>query len=328
MQPSASLFQDGFASASVAQLILSSRDAVRKQMFQTAGIGAPTVLLDLLAESLIERTAQAAAAGDVSELVEWASKNVRNRADVPAVQELFLSLGGALTETFGDDGFAALDARLAPVMQSVRAVETSAATDTVDELDVILADLVSRIESNDPMTAEHCRAVSAWCGRIAHRMQLTRAEALFVVRGGLIHDVGKSQTPAEILLAPRPLTDAEWFVMREHVTAGHEIVSSHAQLRDFGGIVRSHHERVDGRGYPDNLDGTRMPIAVRIVTVADSFNAMIGRRTYRTPHSPDFATAELRRHAGTQFDPNVVAALIDVVTGGHDGRLDDGVVAR
>jgi HD-GYP domain-containing protein (c-di-GMP phosphodiesterase class II) len=115
--------------------------------------------------------------------------------------------------------------------------------------------------------------------------------------------------------------------MREHVTNGYDIVRGHEHLRDFSPVVRSHHERFEGGGYPDNLDRARIPIAVRIVTVADAFNAMIGRRPYRTPLSPDRAMAELRRNAGTQFDPNVVAALIDVVGAGHQPVLTGGAVA-
>ncbi|MBV8424919.1 MAG: HD domain-containing protein [Candidatus Eremiobacteraeota bacterium] len=91
------------------------------------------------------------------------------------------------------------------------------------------------------------------------------------------------------------------------------MIQSQPKLSDFGGMVRLHHERFDGAGYPDGMDRARIPIGVRIVSVADSFNAMIGRRPYRTPFSPAHAAAELQRHAGTQFDPEVVRALIDVI---------------
>jgi putative nucleotidyltransferase with HDIG domain len=284
-------------------------------------------LVDVLADSLIDQCAEAAAAGSLDTLLDWVEGNCRARIDAPDVRSLFLSIGEALTQTVGEPGFEAITDLLTPLLQNLRAPQNVAGADTVDELDILLADLVSRVESNDPMTAEHCRAVSAWCGRIANRLSLTRSEAAFVARGGLIHDVGKSLTPLEILQAPRPLTDSEWLVMRDHTVVGHSIIQDHHQLLDFSGVVRSHHERFDGRGYPDNLERARIPIAVRIVTVADAFNAMIGRRPYRTPLSPDRATSELRRHAGTQFDPNVVAALIDVVGGGHENPLGEAAVA-
>jgi putative nucleotidyltransferase with HDIG domain len=292
-----------------------------------ARLQTPTVLLDVLAEELLDRCTAAYAAGDLTPLVTWVDQMCAQRADVPAVHDLFLSLEPALAATLGPHDFGALTERLAPVIARLRLVPAPAHADTVDELDLLLADMVSRVESNDPMTAEHCRAVSAWCVRIAQRLALPRHEAAFVARGGLIHDVGKSITPLEILQAPRKLTDAEWVIMREHVMTGFEIVSGHQHLRDFSPVVRSHHERFEGGGYPDNLDRARIPIAVRIVTVADSFNAMIGRRPYRTPLSPDRAMAELRRNAGTQFDPNVVAALIDVVGADRQPVLSSGAVA-
>jgi putative nucleotidyltransferase with HDIG domain len=328
LQASDSAFLDGHGSSVVAKAILTSRVSVRKRLLaEAAPSRTPTVLLDVLAESLIDQCAEAAAIGNMDALLDWVDTTCRSRIDAPAIRSLFLSIGPTLTQTVGASGFDALTDRLTPLVQHLRAPAAGASDDTVDELDLLLADMVSRVESNDPMTAEHCRAVSAWCGRIAQRLSLTRPEATFVARGGLIHDVGKSLTPHEILQAPRPLTDSEWIVMRDHVVAGYGIVRDHHHLRDFASVVRSHHERFEGGGYPDNLDRTRIPIAVRIVTVADAFNAMIGRRPYRTPLSPDRATFELRRHAGTQFDPNVVAALIDVIGGGHEQTLTIGAVA-
>ena len=326
MQSSGSPFLNGRGSDTLAKSILASRNTVREQLFAAAQTaGTPSILLDVLAESLIDRCAQAAAEGDIDSLLSWVEGTCRTRSDAPAVNALFLSLGSSLTQSLGTREFDVLTDRLKPVLARQRAQQAEAGIDAVDELDLLLADMVSRVESNDPMTAEHCRAVSAWCARIAHRLSLTRAEASFVARGGLIHDVGKSVTPLEILQAPRPLTDSEWLVMRDHVMTGHEIVRDHQQLRDFSPVVRSHHERFDGRGYPDKLERARIPIAVRIVTVADAFNAMIGRRPYRTPLSPDRAIAELRRHADTQFDPNVVAALIDVVSGNHEPATDGAI---
>jgi putative nucleotidyltransferase with HDIG domain len=319
--PLASPFYDGQQNHHAARAISSARRSIRKRL------NTPTVLLDVLAEELIDRCTAAFAAGDLTALTAWAAKMCAERTNVPAVHDLFLSLEPALAATLGTNEFGGLNACLEPIVSRLRLVQTAAPADTVDELDLLLADMVSRVESNDPMTAEHCRAVSAWCVRIAQRLALPRNEAAFVARGGLIHDVGKSLTPHEILQAPRKLTDAEWIIMREHVTNGYDIVRGHQHLRDFSPVVRSHHERFDGGGYPDNLDRARIPIAVRIVTVADSFNAMIGRRPYRTPLSPDRAMAELRRHAGTQFDPNVVAALIDVVGADHQPVLAGGAVA-
>jgi HD-GYP domain-containing protein (c-di-GMP phosphodiesterase class II) len=128
-----------------------------------------------------------------------------------------------------------------------------------------------------------------------------------------MHDVGKMKVAGEILKAPRALTDSEWVVMRSHSLASEEIVSSHKVLRSFAPAVRSHHERLDGRGYPDGLVGSQITLATRIVTVADAFNAMIGRRAYRLPISPENALDRLLENRGRQFDPIVVEAMVSVV---------------
>lgn len=303
----------------LADRVLASRDELRGNLLQLAAPGERTLLLDVLADTLIDRFAEALADGTWTTLVSWADATCEARSGVPSVRAIFTAAVPAFTQSLGRDGFDDLDARLSAVAAKPRLVRSDLGADTIDELDVLLADMVGRVEANDPMTAEHCRAVSAWCARIAHRMSLNRTEATFVARGGLIHDVGKSVTPLEILQAPRKLTDAEWHVMRAHVLTGHQMIRDHHRLRDFSGVVRHHHERFDGRGYPDELDRTRIPIGVRIVSVADAFNAMIGRRPYRTPMPPDRAVEELKRNAGAQFDPNVVEALVDVIAIKRDG---------
>lgn len=146
-------------------------------------------------------------------------------------------------------------------------------------------------------------------------MALPREHELFVKRSGLIHDIGKMQTPKEILHAPRALDEEEWRIMQLHPVQGAEIIQGIPELRHLAAIVRGHHERFDGRGYPDGIAGSDIPMASRIVTVADSFNAMIAQRPYRRPFSPTVALEELKRHRGTQFDPRIVEAMIDVVSG-------------
>lgn len=186
------------------------------------------------------------------------------------------------------------------------------------DIDARIDQLISKLELDDPPTAEHSRAVSLWCARIAKRMALTADDAIFVKRGGLIHDIGKMETPKEILHAPRALNDREWEIMQQHPAQGAAIVAQLPELRSFVGVVRGHHERFDGKGYPDRLTGSDISIAARIVTVADSFNAMIAQRPYRRPFSPTVALEELKRHRGTQFDPRVVEAMIEVVRTGSE----------
>jgi putative nucleotidyltransferase with HDIG domain len=185
----------------------------------------------------------------------------------------------------------------------------------VDDVDVLVETLFIQLEASSPLMGEHSRAVSAWCSRLARTLGLSEAEIAFVTRCGLVHDVGKVRTPAEILNAPRQLTPAEWSVMRDHSVEGERILGRLPALHAFVPIVRGHHERLDGKGYPDGLRANAIPLAARIVTVADCFNAMIGRRPYRLPMLPTNALDELERHRGTQFDPEVVHAMIQIVLG-------------
>ncbi|MGD0473380.1 MAG: HD domain-containing phosphohydrolase [Candidatus Velthaea sp.] len=188
-----------------------------------------------------------------------------------------------------------------------------------DDIDAALADLVDGLDVAAPLMAEHSRAVSAWCARVARALGLDEEHILFAARCGLIHDIGKIRTPPEILNAPRALTEQEWLIMRDHAAEGARIVAGISLLEPLIPIVRGHHERLDGRGYPDGLRSSAIPLTTRIVTVADCFNAMIGRRPYRLPLSPPDALSELERHRGTQFDPEVVEAMVRVVA----GRLAD-----
>jgi putative nucleotidyltransferase with HDIG domain len=203
----------------------------------------------------------------------------------------------------------------APSLHAPNAARPPDVPCAVDEIDVQIDALIRELERMAPLTAEHSRAVSAWCARIARKLGLDAEEVVYLARCGLIHDVGKVLTPSAILEAPRQLSTAEWSVMQLHAGNGAHIVSSLPDLRRFVPIVRGHHERIDGRGYPDGLRTSAIPLAARIVTVADSFNAMIGRRPYRLPLAPTAALEELHRHSHSQFDPEIVEAMTRIVMG-------------
>lgn len=184
---------------------------------------------------------------------------------------------------------------------------------SLDSIDAKIDEVLFKLSERDTLTAEHSRSVGLWCSRIAKQMGLSRAESLLVVRGGLVHDVGKLKTPLEILTAARSLDEREWGVMRRHTLDGVGMLESIPELADLLPAVRWHHERMDGRGYPDSLEASRIPLAAKIVAVADAFNAMVARRPYREPLSPLNAIEELKRHSGTHFNSSIVAAMIEVV---------------
>jgi HD-GYP domain-containing protein (c-di-GMP phosphodiesterase class II) len=124
-----------------------------------------------------------------------------------------------------------------------------------------------------------------------------------------LHDLGKLAVPDTILQKPGPLDEAEWEIMRRHPEWGAEMVSSVPGLERLGLLVASHHERWDGSGYPDGLAGEAIPMASRVISVCDAYEAMVSRRPYRASLSTEAALGELTAGAGSQFDPSVVAAV-------------------
>jgi hypothetical protein len=138
---------------------------------------------------------------------------------------------------------------------------------------------------------------------------LTEDALLEARRAAALHDIGKVAIPDAILQAPRALTEVEWAYMRRHTIIGERIIAAAPELRGVGRIVRSSHERWDGKGYPDGLAGEEIPLGARIVAVCDAYDAMITDRAYRRGRSSHEALEELRRCAGKQFDPVVVGAF-------------------
>ena len=139
-----------------------------------------------------------------------------------------------------------------------------------------------------------------------------------LARAAELHDVGKIAIPDEILHKPGPLEDSEWELMRRHTLIADRILSATPALRPVAQLVRSSHERWDGAGYPDGLSGERIPLGARIIGICDSFDAMTSQRPYQDAMSPREALAELRRCAGTQFDPGLVEEFHAMV---EDGDL-------
>jgi HD-GYP domain-containing protein (c-di-GMP phosphodiesterase class II) len=133
--------------------------------------------------------------------------------------------------------------------------------------------------------------------------------------GALLHDIGKIAVPDEIINKPGPLNDEEWAIMKTHTVEGERMLQQvGGLLSNVGVVVRASHERWDGGGYPDGLVGEAIPPAARIISACDAFNAMTTDRSYRKALPLDVAIAELRKNSGTQFAPEVVDALVAVVT--------------
>jgi two-component system cell cycle response regulator len=173
--------------------------------------------------------------------------------------------------------------------------------------------LVRALADSDGETYAHSLQVAAMATEIARRLGLHGEELIDIEFGALLHDIGKLCLPKRILDKPGPLTEAERHLIRMHPDWGARLVESIPGLGAVASIVRFHHERPDGQGYPRGLAYPGIPAGARIVSVCDAYGAMTKTRPYRAALRHDAALAELERHAGTQFDPDVVEALIDFV---------------
>jgi two-component system, cell cycle response regulator len=175
--------------------------------------------------------------------------------------------------------------------------------------------LLQILHEREPGLGDHLKGVSKLALGVATRLKLEGEERDEVVRAAELHDVGKMAIPDVVLRKPGPLNEEEWAFVRQHTIIGERILSAAPALLPIGKLVRSTHERFDGSGYPDGLAGDAIPLGARIVAVCDAFYAMTSVRPYRPAIPAEDALAELRACAGTQFDPNVVAAFAEEIAG-------------
>lgn len=184
--------------------------------------------------------------------------------------------------------------------------------------------LADAVETKDPYTRGHCQQVSRLARMLAGKLGLGREEMQAVCLAALLHDIGKIGVSDAILNKPGPLQPEEREILRSHVRIGADLMRGHPALRTVAELVLHHHEWFDGTGYPDGLAGDAIPIGSRIVAVVDSYCAMIDRRSYKQPSTDGEARAELRRCAGTQFDPRLVDIFVRALDSGALDELDDG----
>ena len=175
---------------------------------------------------------------------------------------------------------------------------------------LVLGDVV---EADDSYTGEHSRGVVALALDVGRRLGLDAGERRNLEFAAMLHDVGKVAIPKDIINKPGELDASEWELMRTHTIEGERMLDQVGGfMSEVGRIVRSHHERWDGRGYPDGLAGEAIPLEARIVSCCDAWNAMTTTRSYREAMPDEVAARELRAHAGSQFDPTVVATVLAV----------------
>ncbi len=177
----------------------------------------------------------------------------------------------------------------------------------------VVAALANAVEAKDVTTEHHCQRLAGYAQRLGAAIGLVGEDLRAILFGALLHDVGKIGVSESILTKPAALTEAEWAEMRRHPEIGEQICRPLASSRLFAPIVRHHHERWDGTGYPDRLRGEAIPIGARIVGVVDAFDAMVNDRPYRRALSVSDAIVELRAQSGRQFDPELARVFLDVL---------------
>lgn len=173
--------------------------------------------------------------------------------------------------------------------------------------------LALAVEAKDPYSAGHSKRVGYYATQLGEVMGLDAETLRTLNNAGILHDIGKIGIKDDILLKPQPLTPDEEKIMQQHPIIGEAIVKPVRSLQRVAVLVRHHHEKYDGSGYPTGLKGDQIPLAARILSVADAYDSMITDRPYRKRFSPEMAKAELRQYAGHQHDPAVVEAFLRVL---------------
>ena len=200
-----------------------------------------------------------------------------------------------------------LDARLRSLIRLKRVLEE------LEEAESLITSLALTIEARDPYTSGHCVRLAAWAMGFGERLGLGEEELKALRLGGFLHDLGKIAVPDNVLLKAGPLSADERRLMEEHPAAGDRLVVPMRTLGLVRPIIRHHHERWDGRGYPDRLGGEEVPLLARLMAIVDVYDALCTQRPYKSPFDEEVALKSLREGARTgQFDPDLVRVFLEL----------------
>lgn len=211
-----------------------------------------------------------------------------------------------LEELAGDIGFAISSFRH-------REMVTKLETERTANYEETILSFANMIDQRDTYTAGHTVRVAHYCKLLAQEMGMSEEQIGIVQRAATLHDIGKIATPDSVLLKPGQLSSLDYDLIKLHASAGYDMLANIASYQGLADIIRHHHERYDGMGYPDRLKGNDIPLLARIIVVADAFDAMTTNRIYKPRKAIKEALGELQRLSGSQFDPDVVVAAQKVL---------------
>ena len=228
-------------------------------------------------------------------------------------------------------------ADMATIVVFLEIVKSRAATQSLDDvpspnadepaLQTAIQSLLAMLRARDDATCSHSRATGEWGGRIARRMGLAPAVRERIVKAGILHDIGKIRVPDAILFKPAALEADEWEIMKRHAQSGADILSEIPALAEYAPIVGTHHERFAGRGYPFGLLGDEIALESRVVSVADSFHAMVSDRPYRRALTYGEAIAALTDGRGRQWDAEITDVMIALAAEERNTSADANLIA-
>ncbi len=211
-----------------------------------------------------------------------------------------------LEELAGDIGFAISSFRQKEMVAKLE-------TERTENYEETILSFANMIDHRDTYTAGHTLRVAHYCKLLAQELDFTDEQSAVLQKAATLHDIGKIATPDSVLLKPGKLSTLDYELIKLHASAGYEMLSNITMYKELAEIIRHHHERYDGMGYPDRLQGKDIPPLSRIIVVADAFDAMTTNRIYKPRKAIAEALAELQVLSGSQFDPDIVAAAIKVL---------------
>jgi len=211
-----------------------------------------------------------------------------------------------LEELAGDIGFAISSFRQREMVEKLE-------TERTENYEETIVSFANMIDQRDTYTAGHTVRVAHYCKLLAKEMNLDKEQTSILLKAATLHDIGKIATPDSVLLKPGKLSALDYDLIKLHASAGYDMLSNLTMYKGLAKIIRHHHERYDGMGYPDRLQGKGIPFLSRIIVVADAFDAMTTNRIYKPRKAISKALEELKRLSGIQFDPDVVTAALQAL---------------